>query len=296
MLAPAWCSTIDALPSTHRPTAGSTPDDLAYVIYTSGSTGVPKGVEVPHRGFREHAAVASRRLGIGPGDEVPSCPRRRSTCYLRARDLLAERSDAAVASRRPASGSPDSSYVVPCLGVEQISSLLFDGATVVCAGERCRAGTSPPGSNWVAFQRLRPDRGHHRRCSPASRSSTRSRSARRSTTCNAYVPTPPRWSPVSRRAVRGRIGVAGGTGTAPPPPSGLVPDLFRPAAVPPATARLPPDGALRSSSVADDQKGGATDRAGQVEAPSLARLSSPQRAARRLCHGADLAAQGRSGT
>ena len=44
--------------------------NLAYVIYTSGSTGQPKGVEVTHRGFVNHALAVGKDYGLVPGDRV----------------------------------------------------------------------------------------------------------------------------------------------------------------------------------------------------------------------------------
>lgn len=134
---------IDAPPSTRRPTVVSTPDDLAYVIYTSGSTGVPKGVEVPHRGLGNVAATAKRRFGIGPGDEVLqlSSPSFDAATFELAISLLNSATLVVGEPEDLLAGLTGRPYVVaPPSVLEQISSLLPDGTTVVCAGERCRAG------------------------------------------------------------------------------------------------------------------------------------------------------------
>ncbi|MEU4745944.1 AMP-binding protein, partial [Actinosynnema sp. NPDC023658] len=48
------------------------PGDPAYVIYTSGSTGQPKGVQVEHGSYAEHALVIAREYGITADDRVLS--------------------------------------------------------------------------------------------------------------------------------------------------------------------------------------------------------------------------------
>ncbi|MFF3558411.1 amino acid adenylation domain-containing protein, partial [Streptomyces tsukubensis] len=45
-------------------------DDPAYVIFTSGSTGLPKGIQIPHRGIRNHVLWAVDRHGVTAEDRV----------------------------------------------------------------------------------------------------------------------------------------------------------------------------------------------------------------------------------
>lgn len=140
-----------------------TPDDLAYVIYTSGSTGRPKGVEISHRGVANLALTQQVSLCCGPGARVLQfAPLSFDASYWELSLALLTGATLVLGDPEQLVPGPDLAAFVTqsqithatlppaALSVTDDQGL-FQGGTLVTAGEACSGGLR---ARWAGGRRF----------------------------------------------------------------------------------------------------------------------------------------------